>query len=346
MQNETHIINAKENNTWNKFLDQIPKNKKDVYYHANDANLYNNKICKAKCFVYKSKENIFFYPFIKRNILNTNYYDSITPYGYGGPIIKFNDKNFLIEALNSYSSYLKENNIICEQIKFHPLLKNYKIFQEIKTHKIYSACKTVTVDCQLKPEFMWSNIYKKSNKEKIKKIQKKNAKVFFSKDIKAMLKFTEIYNENLKSINAEKKYFFDLNYFNSISNNLNQNFFIAHLEIEGEILASQIVIYGTNFGHTHLQGTSPKGKKLGVTNLLKHEVIMRAKKLNLQYLNFGGGRTNDKDDSLLQFKSGFSSTFSEFYLGEKIYRNDLYQELTNNLEKKKFFSYRNDNFIS
>ena len=346
MKNETHIINANEDSLWNKFLDLIPSNKQDVYYQANYVNLYNNKICEPKCFIYKSKENLFFYPFIKRNILDTNYYDSITPYGYGGPIIKFDDKSFLLEALNSCSSYLEESNIICEQIKFHPLLKNYEIFQEIKTHKIYRACKTVTVDCQLEPEFMCSNIYKKSNKEKIKKIQKKNAKIIFLKDINAMYKFSEIYNENLKSINAEKKYFFDLNYFNSISNNLNQNFFIAHLEIEGEILASQIVIYGTNFGHTHLQGTSPKGKKLGVTNLLKHEVIMRAKKLNLQYLNFGGGRTNDKDDSLLQFKSGFSSTFSEFYLGEKIYRNDLYQELTNNLEKKKFFSYRNDNFIS
>ena len=64
------------------------------------------------------------------------------------------------------------------------------------------------------------------------------------------------------------------------------------------------------------------------------------------YLNFGGGRTNDENDSLLQFKKSFSNILSEFYIAEKIYNEDLYAELTIATDKKMFYSYRNDDFIS
>ena len=67
---------------------------------------------------------------------------------------------------------------------------------------------------------------------------------------------------------------------------------------------------------------------------------------DLKYLHFGGGRTNDQNDSLLKFKKSFSNTLSEFYIGEKIHNEFLYNELTIASNKKMFYSYRNDDFIS
>ena len=346
MKYETFVIDPEEKNLWNKFLDLFPDNKKDIYYFADYVNLYKNKICKPKCFIYKSKENIFFYPFIQRNISKTKYYDTITPYGYGGPITKIYDQEFILDAINNLKTYANENDIICEQIKFHPLLKNHLDFKGIDSHKIYKACDTVTVDCSNDIDFMWSKIYKKSNKEKIKKIQNREAKILFSSDKNSIMKFCEIYNNNLKNIKAEKKYYFELKYYNSILKNLKNNFFVANLQLENEILASQMVIYDKNYGHTHLQGTSIKGKKLGVTNLLKHEVIIKSKKLKIKYLHFGGGRTNDENDSLLKFKKSFSNKETEFFIGEKIYNKILYNQLTIASDKKMFYSYRNDDFIS
>ena len=55
MKYETFVIDPEEKNLWNKFLDLIPDNKKDIYYFADYVNLYKNKICKPKCFIYKSK---------------------------------------------------------------------------------------------------------------------------------------------------------------------------------------------------------------------------------------------------------------------------------------------------
>ena len=165
MNNETFLIEPKNKKLWNQFLNSIPNNKKDIYYLPDYVNLYNNKICAPKCYIYKSKENVFFYPFIKRKILKTNFFDIITPYGYGGPIVKNYDKKFILEALNNYYGILTENNVICEQIKFHPLLRNVENLKEVNLYNLYMSCKTVTVDCKLDISYMLSKIYKKSNKE-------------------------------------------------------------------------------------------------------------------------------------------------------------------------------------
>ena len=346
MNNQTFLIDTTEKKIWSKFLNLIPHNKKDIYYNSEYVDLYKNRECSPKCFIHKSNDNIYFYPFIKRRISGMNYYDITTPYGYGGPIIKNYDKKFILEALNNYYGILEENNIVCEQVKFHPILKNVDIFKEVNSYKIYMSCNTVTIDCKLDIDFMLSKIYKKSNREKIKKIEKKNANVFFSRDINSIKQFEKIYNKNLENINANKKYFFNQKYYKSILNNLKDNFFIANLEINNEILATQMVLYFNNIGHTHLQGTTEKGKKLGVTNYLKHRVILKAKELNIKFLNFGGGRTNDENDSLLNFKKSFSNILSEFYIAEKIYNYEIYSELVKKTNREMFFSYRNDKFIS
>ena len=75
-------------------------------------------------------------------------------------------------------------------------------------------------------------------------------------------------------------------------------------------------------------------------------MILKAKELNIKFLNFGGGRTNDENDSLLNFKKSFSNILSEFYIAEKIYNYEIYSELVKKTNREMFFSYRNDKFIS
>ena len=78
---------------------------------------------------------------------------------------KNDEKEFSLTALNNFSDYIRENNIICEQIKFHPLLKNYQLLNKLNFYKIYKACDTVTIDCSNEIDFMWSEIYKKNRAE-------------------------------------------------------------------------------------------------------------------------------------------------------------------------------------
>src|SRR5699024_6804917 len=74
---------------------------------------------------------------IKREIQTTiegeKYYDLISPYGYGGPIIHdYSNKQKLIEEFNEcFSIYCNNNNIVSEFIRFHPVVKNHQERKDI-----------------------------------------------------------------------------------------------------------------------------------------------------------------------------------------------------------------------
>ena len=78
--------------------------------------------------------------FIKRAapylIDDVQYYDIVTPYGYGGPFVaEAKDRPALIaEYREAFSRYCEENRIICEFVRYHPILKNYEDFGGVYTN--------------------------------------------------------------------------------------------------------------------------------------------------------------------------------------------------------------------
>ena len=113
MNNQTFLIDRKK--IWSKFLNLIPHNKKDIYYNSEYVDLYKNRECSPKCFII-NQMIIYFYPFIKRRISGMNYYDTTTPYGYGGPIIKNYIKN--LYCLNNYYESLKRIILCVNKLNF------------------------------------------------------------------------------------------------------------------------------------------------------------------------------------------------------------------------------------
>src|SRR6478735_1307981 len=92
----------------------------DVYFDDNYGKLYEKvENGKAEIFNFNYKFGIIKNQFIKREIPirinNEIYYDIVTPYGYGGPVI--------IKC--------EENKIVSEFIRFHPILENAEDFTSV-----------------------------------------------------------------------------------------------------------------------------------------------------------------------------------------------------------------------
>src|SRR5690606_13011973 len=68
--------------------------------------------------IYGKKGNTrLFYSFIRRRIPIIgweNYYDIVTPYGYGGPYIEGNDESILLDFDGVFERFCQENNILTE----------------------------------------------------------------------------------------------------------------------------------------------------------------------------------------------------------------------------------------
>ena len=95
-------------------------------------------------------------------ILEGQYYDFATPYGYGGWIIEGENTQDLFVA---YKGWLRKKGIICEFIRFHPMLQNQSFCASF--YEVIRLGEVVHMDIS-SPEVIWSNITSK-NRNMIRK---------------------------------------------------------------------------------------------------------------------------------------------------------------------------------
>ena len=138
-----------------------------------------------------------------------------------------------------------------------------------------------------------------------------------------------------------KTYFKDKKFYRKIYNNLRKNFIIFSLYLREEILTSQLLLFDNETVHCHMYGSTEYAKKKSLIVFSYHKLIMWAKKKGFNIINFGGGRTSDVNDTLLQFKQNFSNTFLRYHIGEKVLNKKVYDKLSLNKNEKKLFKYRN-----
>ena len=65
------------------------------------------------------------YVYMKRKTAVEGWYDSITPYGYGGVLFEGDTSEANLEAFwDAYVQKMKEESIVCNFVRYHPVLAN------------------------------------------------------------------------------------------------------------------------------------------------------------------------------------------------------------------------------
>ena len=91
----------------------------NTYYCYEYLKYYENETDNLLFFLLrKNDEPVVLMPFLKRKIsiadIETQYYDVITPYGYGGPLYNEVDKDNLVEFWKQVDSWYRDNDIVTE----------------------------------------------------------------------------------------------------------------------------------------------------------------------------------------------------------------------------------------
>lgn len=313
---------------WEQTLQLFPKELQDIYFHPAYCALYEIKRGEANCYIYKSCQQIFLYPFLLREIPQaTGFFDIITPYGYGGPIYNCVDQVFIADALATFKCEAKKRNVIAEVIKFHPLLTNHLALASFWGGSILPVCPTVFVELETDEKVRWHDVYSHANRKSIVKAQKAGLTVTFGQDSGIWRRFKALYESTMQHNQAKDFYYFPENYYQYIKTYCEGRYTIANVWFEGEIISSLLVLLGAKFVHCHLIGSDRTYHSLGSNNLLHHELILWAKAKDYSVLHLGGGRSNSNDDTLLKFKKNFSKQLSCFHIGEHIINQKKYDDL-------------------
>ncbi len=273
------------------------------------------------------------YPFLLRKLpsrefipseISKNYFDITTPYGYGGPLIKLRDYSkidrLLQDWLSAFSAFCQNKNIVSEFIRFHPLVESHKyFFNKINTEVANSV---VFVDLTIPKEQIWEN-YEYNNQKNIKKAIRSGIEILVDHDFLHLDHFKDIYNHTMQRCKANSYYFFENEFFNFIKCEMRKNAVLFFAKSDGKLVSTELALFDDNTIYSFLGGTLSDYFPLRPNNLLKHELILWAKKRNIKYYLMGGGYSIN--DGLFKYKHSFSSTgVKPYVVGKVIHNREIY----------------------
>lgn len=297
----------------------------DVYFLDAYANMYLQTGDILRRFKYSDGGESFELLFIMRPIVVTGntFYDIETPYGYGGPLSTTDDESFLLNAWTAFGEFAASEKIIAGFFRFHPLLKNENLAHS-KFIKVEYMRPTVMLNLNQSEEEVLRG-YRSDTRDRIRKALKNGIEIERSKSIEALKRFGDHYRQRMIGLGADDFYLFNDDYFQKFYDTLQESYTVYTAFHQGASIGGAIVMKSDCFSHLHLSAVDIQSQSLGAAHLLRHTAIMDA--LGKQdTFHFGGGSTNSEEDTLYQFKAGFSPERAMFYIGKALFDDDIYQK--------------------
>lgn len=306
----------------------------DIYFmkaYGKLCELIENGTCET--FHYRSELGEVDHMFIKRKIERCidgrQYFDLTTPYGYGGPLMKAADpanKAKLCEDFGkSFAEYCLAQNIVCEFIRFHPIIGNAEDFQQLYSPE-YNR-NTLGTNLADNEDPIQSE-FSKGCRKSIRQALRKGISYRVTKSPDNIDSFIDIYYSTMKRDNAKEFYYFGNEYFQTLLDTLKEYVLFVEAVFEEKTIAAGLYFITDGTIHTHLSGTLSEYLYLSPAYILRYAAALWGKENGYALIHHGGGTSSDRENSLFQFKKQFAQkTEFPFYLGKKIWNLSVYEEL-------------------
>ena len=308
----------------------------DIYFEPGYARLYETEDIKAVEYRFENENGIISNLFLKRKIDiclddGKTYYDLITPYGYGGPVIhRTTDKEKLIQAyMDDFQAYTQANDIVSEFVRFHPIIGNGVDFREAyqSSYNRKTVGTNLTYDDVIAAEFS-------KHKRKIIRGLLKNPDIRYEIDEhpESLDDFVEVYYSTMDRDNADEYYYFGNDYFNNMLKELPGHVITCKVFLKEKVIAMGVYFCYGKYMHAHLSGTITDYLEYSPAYILKYALAMYGHEHGYEVIHYGGGSSSAPDNTLYKFKKDFGkNTEFDFYIGKKIWNQEVYRKLCEKL---------------
>jgi len=255
-------------------------------------------------------------------------FDVTSVYGYGGPI--FSHKKIPSEFIKAFSAslinILREMHVVSLFSRLHPLIFMNPSFDNYFTRKVIGQ--TVSIDLTISKEDKCGQ-YRTDHRQGIKKLKKAGFTCVEDLKLNYLDDFIRIYHETMSRVDAHPLYFFDKNYFDSLLRNMKGMMHLFACMKDGEVACMGVFSLCNGIVQYHLSGSCSRFRKYAPMKLLIDFVRDWGIEHHAHTFHLGGG-VGSKEDSLLDFKSGFSNQRHEYSVWEKILMPEEYKLLCEN----------------
>ena len=305
----------------------------DIYFDENYGKLYEHiehgtmEIFSYECEDGGKISNQFIKREIPITIADEKYYDIVTPYGYGGPIIvehSKDDKKLVKAYEESFKTYAEKKHIVSEFVRFHPVINNAQDFKEV----YHPAYMRKTLGTNLNYDDPVASDFSKSCRKTIRQVLKSGVSYEIVQNPEDFTDFKRVYYSNMDRKNATDYYYFGDEYFELIKKYFKDKVILVKAIYEDKVIAAGLYFIYNKKIHIHLSGTDTEYLHLSPAYILKYATAIWGKENGYQTIHYGGGLTNSPEDTLYLFKRKFAQTTDfDFYIGKKIWNEAIYGKL-------------------
>ena len=299
-------------------------------------------------YVYQSElgciRNLFIKREIPQRVEGEQYYDIASPYGYGGPYIEQcpegKKEELLADYKDAFGQYCRENRIVSEFIRFHPIVNNGKDFSSI----CEARCIRHTVGTSLESDDPVADEFSKSARKTVRRAMKDGVGWRVTKGPRDVSGFVEIYYSTMDRDHARENYYFPPTYFEKCLELFGNDVLFVEAIYQEKTIAAGFYLCSGDTIHAHLSGTLQEYLHLSPAYIIKYATAVWGKEHGYRWIHYGGGTSNSPDDPLFLFKSKFTkNTFFDFYVGRVIWDEAVYDrlvEMTGKADSEFFPKYR------
>lgn len=317
------IYNIEEPERWDAVVRRFPLY--DIYYLSGYVKAFELHGDGEPQLLYYEDDGLkAMYVYMKRRTDIEGYYDSITPYGYGGVLFEGEASEASLQAFwKAYADKMREEGIVDNFVRYHPMLDNARVMKRLSA--VTDLGKTIALDLT-SPDVIWSNITSK-NRNMIRKAEKNDIQILHGRDFALFADFKRIYNATMEKDHAGSYYFFDDAFYESIHRDLYEHYEMFYAVLNGEPVSMSIILFANHQMHYHLSGSLSAYRSLAPSNLLLYKVALWGYEQGYRTFHLGGG-VGSGEDNLYKFKAAFNRNSDyTFSIGKEIFDQQKYDEL-------------------
>jgi serine/alanine adding enzyme len=308
----------------------------DIYFEPAWGELYATKDNGShQTFLLNSEIGRVYYSFVKRPIEiiveGKLYYDIISAYGFGGPIVldcmESKKSALLMQFKEQFDAYCMENDIVTDTCRFNPWLKNHADFTHM--YELIPNYTTLGIDLSVENLFMDEISSKKRNM--IRKANKLGVNVHVDYEGKNLDAFIAVYEKTIVKHKISTYYRFSKEFLLDNFHKLKGKIFLAYALYDGKVISIAIFLLSEHYIHYHLAANDMDYNSVPANDLLLYEVAEFGKRNGFKYLMLGGAGGNV---AIHSHKKGFTKeSVFDFYKGKRICNPEIYEKLLINCEK-------------
>jgi hypothetical protein len=302
--------------TWAETLAEIPH---DFYHLPQYLRLCGRQEeSEAMAFVAEEGNRRLFVPFMLRELpawSHTRSFDAVAPYGYASPILFAPSRDagseaFFHRAVQQFLSSLRDRNVVSAFFRLNPVL-DLPLAPLQTCGALVLHGQTVVIDLTLSHEELWQQT-RGGHRSEINRAKRNGYSVMIDDQWSAFNDFYDAYSETMKRVGANDFYFFTREYFQELKESMAECLRLCVVYVDGSVACAALFSEYRGVVQYHLSGTFDAFVRQYPTKVMLDFVRRWAKKRGNRWFHLGGG-LGAAEDSLFQFKAGFSKLRAPFY---------------------------------